>query len=112
KTECPSSVDMAKIKTEFLAHYYEDHRVPLRARMMAGIHDMSKLASHTPRLANLGMRSPVARAVQSRIGIHPERRLSPFATRTFEQWWKAHRARRHSQPLPTRGEVVYFHDTF
>ncbi|MEJ7837997.1 MAG: FAD-binding and (Fe-S)-binding domain-containing protein, partial [Thermomicrobiales bacterium] len=32
KTECPSSVDMAKIKVEFLAHYYERHGTPLRAR--------------------------------------------------------------------------------
>jgi hypothetical protein len=34
KTECPSSVDMAKIKVEFLSQYYEKHGTPLRARMM------------------------------------------------------------------------------
>ena len=30
KTECPSSVDMAKLKTEFLAHYHDAHGTPLR----------------------------------------------------------------------------------
>ncbi|MGI8975214.1 MAG: FAD-binding and (Fe-S)-binding domain-containing protein, partial [Thermomicrobiales bacterium] len=45
KTECPSSVDMAKIKIEFLAHYYEKHGTPLRARLMGHIHTMSKIAA-------------------------------------------------------------------
>lgn len=117
KTECPSSVDMAKIKTEFLAHYYEEHGAPLRARMMADIHRSSKLASYAPRLANLAMRSPAGRAMQERIGIHPERQLSPYATKTFEQWWETHRRRRERQRAEPeirerRGEVVYFHDTF
>src|SRR5690606_32777751 len=55
KTECPSSVDLAKIKTEFLAHYQEEHGVSLRTRAMANIHTASKLASIAPRLANFGM---------------------------------------------------------
>ena len=46
KTECPSSVDMAKIKTEFLAHYHEAHGTPLRARVFGHIHTISRL---TPR---------------------------------------------------------------
>ncbi|MFQ5577234.1 MAG: FAD-binding and (Fe-S)-binding domain-containing protein, partial [Anaerolineae bacterium] len=37
KAECPSSVDMAKIKTEFLAHYYQANPVPLRSRLFANI---------------------------------------------------------------------------
>ena len=116
-TECPSSVDMAKIKTEFLAHYYDKHGVPARAKAMADIHRTSKLASRTARLSNLGMRSPVGKQAKQRLGIHPERELSPFATTTFEEWWKSHVERRdrdHAGPEPriSRGEVVYFHDTF
>ena len=34
KTECPSSVDMAKLKTEFLAHYQAEHGTSLRSRAL------------------------------------------------------------------------------
>ena len=116
-TECPSSVDMAKIKTEFLAHYYAKNGTPARARAMADIHRTSKLASRTPRLSNLGMRSPVGKLAKKRLGIHPDRELSPIAPMTFEEWWSNHVKRRdrdHAGPEPrvSRGEVVYFHDTF
>lgn len=45
EAECPSSVDMAKIKFEFLTHYYEKHPVPLRAKLFADIARASRLAS-------------------------------------------------------------------
>jgi Fe-S oxidoreductase/FAD/FMN-containing dehydrogenase len=116
-TECPSSVNMAKIKTEFLAHYLEEHGVDRRTRVFADIHKQSKLAAKAPRIANAAMRSPLAKIAMTKIGIHPERTPSAFATETFEQWWALHMQRRESQRAagtlpPTRGRVVYFHDTF
>src|SRR5690606_38814975 len=45
KSECPSSVDMAKIKFEFLAHYHEKNGTPLRARLMADIARASRWSS-------------------------------------------------------------------
>ncbi|VAW32700.1 Fe-S protein, homolog of lactate dehydrogenase SO1521, partial [hydrothermal vent metagenome] len=45
KSECPSSVDMAKIKTEFLAQYHDVHGVPLRDRLFANITPLSRLGS-------------------------------------------------------------------
>ncbi|RIK46161.1 MAG: FAD-binding oxidoreductase [Chloroflexi bacterium] len=117
KTECPSSVDMAKIKTEFLAQYHAKHGVDQRTRAMANIHLAARAASRSPKLANASMRSKAGRAAMVKLGIHPERELAPFAEQTFEAWWKLHRARRETQRLgpdtrQTRGEVVYFHDTF
>ncbi|HEV2109283.1 MAG TPA: FAD-linked oxidase C-terminal domain-containing protein [Thermomicrobiales bacterium] len=111
KTECPSSVDMAKIKTEFLAHYHDAHGTPLRARVFGNIHTISRISSRIAPLANLGLRTPLSRPVMHMIGVHPERSLPAFARRTFLQHWRAHRA---SQPAArqTRGKVVYFHDTF
>ncbi len=111
KTECPSSVDMAKIKAEHLAHYHAANGTPLRARVFGHIHTVSKLSSKLPLTANLGLRTPLAKPVLRALGVHPERRLSPFARRTFVQRWRTHR--RH-QPAgrQTRGQVVYFHDTF
>ncbi len=111
KTECPSSVDMAKIKTEFLAHYYEKHGTPLRARMMGHIHTISKIAAPIAPLANLALRTPLGKPGMALMGVHRERKLSPFVRNTFVHRW--HRYRRHTPvPAVTRGKVVYFHDTF
>ncbi|MDQ4099230.1 MAG: FAD-binding protein, partial [Chloroflexota bacterium] len=111
KTECPSSVDMAKLKTEFLAHYHARHGTPLRARVFGHIHTLSKVAAPVAPLANLGMRTPLAKPVMRLLGVHPERTLSPFVRRTFVDRWRSHR--KHHAPLPApRGQVVYFHDTF
>src|SRR5690606_21491359 len=97
KTECPSSVDMAKIKTEYLAHYLEEHGVPLRTRIFANIHAASVLAAKMPKLANMAMKSPMAKFAMRKIGIAAERDMSPFAEETFEAWWKKHVARRDAK---------------
>lgn len=111
KTECPSSVDMAKIKTEFLYQYHEKHGTPLRARLMGHIHTLSRIASPVAPLANLAMSTPLAKPGMRMLGIARERKLSPFTSNTFVRRW--HRYRKHT-PVPnvTRGKVVYFHDTF
>ncbi len=111
KTECPSSVDMAKIKTEFLYQYHEKHGTPLRARLMGHIHTLSRIASPVAPLANLAMATPLAKPGMRMLGIARERKLSPFTSNTFIRRW--HRYRKHNEvPSVTRGKVVYFHDTF
>ncbi len=111
KTECPSSVDMAKIKTEFLAHYHERHGTPLRSRVMGHIHTVSRLAAPVAPLANLALRTPVAKPGMALMGVHKDRKLSPFVRRTFVHRWRSHR--KHTPVASTtRGTILYFHDTF
>ncbi|MDP9370683.1 MAG: heterodisulfide reductase-related iron-sulfur binding cluster, partial [Chloroflexota bacterium] len=111
KTECPSSVDMAKLKAEWLAHYHQANGTPLRARVFGHIHTVSRLSAPFAPLVNLGMCTPLARPVMRALGVHPERQLSPFARRTFVHRWRKHREHRPAE-RQTRGQVVYFHDTF
>ncbi len=111
KTECPSSVDMAKLKTEFLAHYHERHGTPLRARLMGHIHTLSRVAAPVAPLANLALRTPLGKPGMALVGVHRERKLSPFVRRTFVHRWRAHR-KHNPVPARTRGRIVYFHDTF
>ncbi len=111
KTECPSSVDMAKIKTEFLAHYHAAHGTPLRARVFGHIHTISRLTAPIAPLANLALSTPLAKPVMRALGVHPERRLSPFVRRSFVTRWRVHQ-RHRPVDRKTRGQVVYFHDTF
>ena len=115
KAECPSNVDLAKLKYEFLAHYNEINGTPLRSRMFANIHAMSKAASIWPSMANWTLTSPMMRRLMDRfVGIDARRKLPLFASQTFESWF----ARRgklqngNSNSGASAGKVVLFHDTF
>jgi len=109
KTECPSSVDMAKIKTEYLAQYYDANGVPLRSRVFGNIHRINRLGSMAAPLANLATRGPLARLGKKVLGVHPDRDIAPFAGETFVEWF---RNRRDVKPSGRKGLAVYFHDTF
>jgi FAD/FMN-containing dehydrogenase/Fe-S oxidoreductase len=108
KSECPSSVDMAKIKFEFLAHYYEANGRPLRARMMVGIARASRLSSGVlaPLVNWLLNNRLVKRILEKTVGISSHRQLPQFAREPFTTWF----ANRTSKK--TGKQVVLFNDTF
>ncbi|MCG8449885.1 MAG: FAD-binding protein [Pirellulales bacterium] len=109
KNECPSSVDMAKIKFEFLAHYYDKHGVPLRARLMAGIARWSRWNSGlvAPWVNGLLGNSLVRLLMEKTLGVSRHRQLPRFAREPFTTWFRK-RSRRRS----TGKKVVLFNDTF
>ena len=111
KTECPSSVDMAKIKTEFLAHYHEANGTPVRSRIFGHIHTISKLTRPIAPIVNVTLKTPLGRPMMRAMGVAPERTLSPFQARTFVTHWRNH-AKELDPNRQTRGKIVYFHDTF
>ena len=90
KTECPSSVDMAKLKTEFLAQYYDAHGTPTRAKIFGKIHTLSRLGSTFAPLANLALTTPLGAPVMRAVGVHPERKMSTFKHNNFVKRWKKH----------------------
>lgn len=110
KSECPSNVDMAKLKYEFLSLYNAEHGIPLRSRLVANIHSLSALASGPQAgMANFMMRNPVSRWFAEKVtGIDSRRKLPKVASRTFEQRF----AQRTPRTNGSRGDVVLFHDTF
>jgi len=110
KAECPSNVDMAKLKYEFLAHYHEAHGYPLRTRIFAHIEAFSRLGSATAPLSNWFLKTPVMGWIQRWLGIHPGRSLPPFARTSFPKWL-THK-RKSQTPDPTRPRVLLFNDTF
>jgi Fe-S oxidoreductase len=108
KAECPSNVDLAKLKYEFLAHYNEANGTPLRSRMFASIHKLSHMASLWPAMANFTLSNSFVKGMLERlVGIDARRKLPHFADETFETWFN-----RRSAATGTRGKVVLFHDTF
>jgi FAD/FMN-containing dehydrogenase/Fe-S oxidoreductase len=89
KTECPVNVDVATYKAEFLAHYYQRHRHPLRDYAFGFMDKWAHLASIipgiTPPLANLPLQLPgISSAVKAMLGVAPQRTLPRFASRSFQ----------------------------
>ncbi|HET8530161.1 MAG TPA: FAD-linked oxidase C-terminal domain-containing protein, partial [Methylomirabilota bacterium] len=109
KAECPSNVDMAKMKYEFLHHYYSVNGLPLRNRLFGHIAKLSWLGSRLAPISNWIARSWPNRWLMERMaGIDRRRPLPRFARETFTDWFDARRAPREAP----RGDVVLFHDTF
>jgi FAD/FMN-containing dehydrogenase/Fe-S oxidoreductase len=110
KAECPSNVDMAKLKYEFLHHYHQAHGTPERARFFGRVAEMSRLGSHFPWLANWIQSLPFTRQwMERRLGIDSRRPLPALAPRTLLAWFKSHQV---DARAGQRGEVLLLADTF
>src|SRR5574341_1657601 len=110
KGECPSNVDLAKLKYEFLAHYYERHGTPLRARLFGNIEALNRLGCAFAPASNWVANSGPARWLFERfLGVHRNRSLPPFASQTFDRWFASRNGRR---PATGQGRVVLFNDCY
>jgi FAD/FMN-containing dehydrogenase/Fe-S oxidoreductase len=111
KTECPSNVDMARMKSEFLHAWHQEKGVKLRERVFANSPKMARLqAGPLAPVVNfvLGL-TPVRRLVNGFLGVAVERELPTYASETFATWFK-----RRPKPTaaPSKGKVVLFDDTY
>ena len=110
KAECPSNVDMAKLKYEFLAHYYRANGLPLRNRLFGRIADLSRWGSRVAPLVNWLNGLEVSRWLLERfVGIDRRRPLPRLASATFLDWFSRHTP---GNGVGARGTVLLFHDTF
>jgi FAD/FMN-containing dehydrogenase/Fe-S oxidoreductase len=110
KSECPLGVDMAAMKSEFLAQHHEVHGTPLRARAFGEIRRLNRLGAALAPVSNWFGGLRVARGLVDRyLGISRHRPLPRFHRDTLLRWF----ARRPAQagPFP-RGEVVLLADSF
>jgi FAD/FMN-containing dehydrogenase/Fe-S oxidoreductase len=110
RRECPTGVDMAKMKVEFLGAYRARHGMRLKDRLVAALPRLAPYASALAPLANLRDRIPgLAKLTERASGIDARRRLPQ---------WRRDRFADDREPRPlrrtpgTRGEVVLFVDTF
>ena len=89
KSECPSGVDVAKMKAEFLQHYYDANGVPFRTRVIANFTKSQKLASIAPTLYNALITNPfTGKLVKRIIGFATDRSLPKVANITLRNWKK------------------------
>lgn len=111
KKECPSTVDMAKLKAEFQQQYYDSHGSPLRSKLIANFTLTQKIAAWVPWAWNCLFGTPAFRRLANRFsGFHPERTIPLLPKQTLESWFKT-RAR-ESSAAGSRGKVLLFCDEF
>ncbi|MEA5138451.1 FAD-binding and (Fe-S)-binding domain-containing protein [Arcicella rigui] len=100
KGECPSNVDVAKLKMEFLHQYYKENGVPLRSRMVGNFSSLSKVASYVPWAYNFIFETPALRKIANTVvGFHPDRTMPLLSNTTFKKW-----ANKNLTPNPSPAE--------
>jgi Fe-S oxidoreductase len=118
KSECPTNVDVATYKAEFLAHYYEEKSRPLHAYAFGMIDRWAMLASKTPRLANFFSSAPIFKQIMRGIlHLAPQRKMPQFANATFQSWAKKHKVADIGGASSTaqangKGDIILWADTF
>lgn len=87
KSECPSNVDITKLKAEFLQHYYDAHGVPLRSLLIANITTINKLGSFVPGLFNFFQKNRFFSGIIKHIlGFAPRRSIPLLYKTTLRRW--------------------------
>ncbi|WP_031172247.1 FAD-binding and (Fe-S)-binding domain-containing protein [Streptomyces durhamensis] len=111
KSDCPTGVDMATLKAEFMAHHYEGRIRPMAHYSMGYLPVWARLSRIAPALANSALHAPgLARLGKRLAGIDEARSAPVFAEESFVQWW---RTRDHEEPDPADPRtVVLWPDTF
>ena len=97
-SECPSNVDIATLKAEFLYQYQETNGYSFRNKLFANNVQYNKLGSIIPALTNAVLNTPFAKAA---MGIAQKRSVPKLAPKTLKKWIK-------KQPTTSHQKVVYF----
>ncbi|RNI28441.1 FAD-binding oxidoreductase [Rufibacter immobilis] len=113
KSECPSNVDVAKLKAEFLQHYYDANGVPFRTRLISNFNNANKLAALLPGAYNLLFKNDfTAKAFKKAVGFAPERTLPLLHKTTLRSWFKKHQKEKLKECKTFKKKVYLFCDEF
>ncbi|WP_069660328.1 FAD-binding and (Fe-S)-binding domain-containing protein [Arcticibacter eurypsychrophilus] len=104
KSECPSSVDLAKLKAEFLQHYYDANGAPFRSRIIARFSTISGIGALLPSLYNF----MASTGLPGMAGFAKERALPKLYSFTLKSWYK----KRGMSKNVNKKQVYLFFDEF
>lgn len=107
-SECPSNVDVASLKAEFLHQYYKEKGVPLRTKMFAYNAKLNKIGSLSPRLTNFILNT---KAIKKITGVATKRKIPLLAKTTVFNWYSKNKKRllNHTNNF---GELYLFIDEY
>lgn len=91
KSECPSNVDMAKLKAEFLQQYYDANGVPFRSKLIANFTKSAKLGALVPSVYNFMVNNKfIGNGIKKISGFAVERSMPTMYKTTLRNWFKKH----------------------
>jgi FAD/FMN-containing dehydrogenase/Fe-S oxidoreductase len=111
KSECPSGVDIAKMKSEFLQHWNDNHGISLRTRMIAYIHLIYKAGSIWPSLFNFFAGNGIFSSIFKRLTGFARNRSIPLLYKTTLRKW-INKNLDNINPEHPKGQVCLFIDEF
>ncbi len=103
KSECPSNVDVAKLKAEFLQQYYDANGVPFRSKLIANFSRYSKLGAIAPGIYNFMMTNgAISKMIKMFSGFSVKRSMPTMYKMTLKKWYK----KKSPHPLKGSEETV------
>ena len=87
KSECPSNVDMTKLKAEFLQHYYDSNGISIRTRLIAHISTINRLGAIVPFLFNFFSKNKfISGQIKKALGFASQRSIPLLYKMTLRRW--------------------------
>lgn len=109
KSECPSNVDIAKLKAEFMQQYYDANGVPFRSKLIANFTNTAKLAALMPGMYNFVVKNKsTSNIIKKLSGFAKERSMPTVYTTTLRDWYE----KRNPRTLKGNKQVHFFCDEF
>jgi FAD/FMN-containing dehydrogenase/Fe-S oxidoreductase len=108
KSECPSNVDVAKLKAETLQQYHDKNGIKFRSRLIGNTPKINQLFSSAPFLYNLFTKGIAGKVMKQLSGFAAARKLPIMYKTTFAKWF-----RKYSQTGDFKnGKVYLYNDEF
>jgi Fe-S oxidoreductase len=121
KSECPSNVDVAKLKAEFLQHYYDANGVPFRSKLIANFTASAKLGALVPGLYNFAVTNKfIGGAIKKLSGFAIQRSMPTMYKTTLQKWFEGRErsiipektGTGNHHPIATGPTINFFCDEF
>jgi Fe-S oxidoreductase len=110
RSECPSTVDVARLKAEWLQHFQDIRGTPLRSRLIANFSHVARLGMLAPPIHNWLMSNRIFSGLLKRVaGFAPARSLPRLPWQTLRRWHATHANRSNDY---RNGRIFLFCDEF
>ncbi len=106
KSECPSNVDVGKMKAEFLSQYYKANGIPFRTQLVGNFTRLNALSSLVPWAYNFAATNSIlSKAIKKSVGFAPERSLPKLYKTTLRKWMKKRKKTSNLPPFLDEKEL-------
>ena len=113
KSECPSNVDITRLKAEFLQHYHDAHGIPLRTRMIAYLPHLNRLGSLFPGLYNgIQKNRWTSGLIKQVLGFASGRSIPLLSRTSLRKWLRRHLETLNNSLKEPKGSLYLYVDEF